>query len=128
VQIYLDVNEVGDSLQHFSATVFDAMQTYLPGAVGPEEKCMINMCFDVYEIERRKMEAQLRRKRRPNKFEIDWAYREAVNRAEQQAKTLRYELAGSGKEEAMKKWNKYCREQLGFDNMLIFKVQQKEQE
>lgn len=124
VQIYLDVNKTIDGLlEHFSATEFDAMNTYMPEPIEAPGKCFMNIYFDLYEIERRKMEKSLSTGT-ASLYEIDSVYQEANKHLKQITREYTSEVNAGANIEAMKRWNTYCYEQLGMDNMKIFGVEQ----
>lgn len=121
VQIYFDINKNGDGYSHFSATEFDAMNTYIPDPIDSVTKCFINIYFDLYEIERRKMEKQLS----AGKYSLEQMeaiYMETLKNARSSTQEYLNEVNAGQNIEALKKWNSYCYQQLGFDNMSIFKV------
>lgn len=120
-QIYLDINKNGNSYDHFSATEFDAMNTYVPEPIDSIAKCFMNIYFDLYEIERRKLEEQLSA-RKLTPAEMESVYKESMKNVKETTKEYLNEVNTGQNIEALKKWNDHCRQQLGFDNMKIFNV------
>ena len=122
VQIFLDINPVGDTLQWLSATVFDVFKSFYKL---PEEKysnCFLNIYFDICEIERRKMEARLREIPRPDKAKIDAIYNQTLKDIDVQT-ALYLKKVQSGKNYSeLVKWNNYVKKTLGVDNIKIFDV------
>lgn len=121
-QIYLDVNETNGKATHFSATVFDAMNSYAPEPIEPVTKCFMNIYFDLYEIERRKMEKQLS-SRHYSTEEIKHFYEETLRNVKKVISGYTSEVNLGKNIEALKQWNEHCRRELGFDNMRIFYVE-----
>lgn len=120
-QIYFDINSNGSGYDHFSATEFDAMNTYVPEPIDSVAKCFMNIYFDLYEIERRKMEQQLSVGERTAQ-EMEAIYNGAMKNIKETTKEYLNEVNAGQNTEALKKWNDHCLQQLGFDNMRIFKV------
>jgi hypothetical protein len=121
-QIYLDVNESNGQPTHFSATVFDALNSYAPEPIEPMTKCFMNIYFDLYEIERRKMEKKLSQ-RVYSAAEIKVIYEQTLKDVKQVIAAYASEVNLGKNTEAIKQWNEDCRRQLGFDNMRIFHVE-----
>jgi hypothetical protein len=121
-QVYLDVNEVNGKTTYFSATVFDAMNSYAPEPIEPVTKCFMNIYFDIYEIERRKMEQRLSI-RSYSTEEIKNIHEETLRNIKKVIGEYTSEVNLGKNIEALKQWNEYCRRELGFDNMRIFEVE-----
>jgi hypothetical protein len=119
-QIYMDINPVGDSVHHFSVSVFDIKNTYFSSELGDRINCVVNMYFDLYEIERLKMEDKLEQ-RAYSVEEIEALYKKTVDKTERMAREYLEEVNLGMNEEAMRKWNAYVYEQLGIDNIKAFK-------
>lgn len=120
-QIYLDVNEWEGKVTHFSSTVFDAMSSYAPEPIEPTTKCFMNIYFDLYEIERRKME-QILSKGNHSLADIKSIYEDANKNIRKIISDYTSEVNMGKNPVALKHWNNYCFQQLGFDNMRIFNV------
>lgn len=121
-QLFLDLNPVGDSIQHFSASIFDVYDTFYNLPEEPFTNCFINIYFDLVEIERRDMEKIITN----SKFTI--AQFDSLCKITQikiEKKSLEY----SGKVERGKNlkeleiWNNYVKQYLGIDNFEIFQLQ-----
>jgi hypothetical protein len=121
-QIYLDVYQQENKWRHFSATVFDAMNTYLPEPIDAKARCFMNIYFDIYEIERRKMEQILSAGNYDSRG-IDSVYRQTVKKAKAMIFEYQTQVAGGDNTEALKEWNRYSYERTGLDNMKIFGVE-----
>jgi hypothetical protein len=119
-QIYMDVVLDGDSVHHFSVSVFDVKNTYF-STLGDKVNCLVNMYFDIFEIERLKMEDKL--EAQPHTAEeIDEVYKRTSKNAERIGAQFLEEVERGQNEEAMKKWNQYVFESLEIDNMKTFKL------
>lgn len=119
-QIFLDVNKKGDSLMHFSVTVFDVFQTFYNLPEDKQTNCFINIYFDLCEIERRKMEQILNSKNYAF-TQIDSIYKVSVQHlAKTKSLYMKDVFLGKNKE-ALGKWNAIVFKELNIDNFLIFK-------
>jgi hypothetical protein len=121
-QIYLDVYQRENKWQHFSATVFDAMNTYMPEPIDGRARCFMNIYFDIYEIERRKMEQILSAGNFDNRG-IDSVYRQTVAKAKDKVKEYATQVMAGEHVEALKEWSRYSYERTGLDNVKIFGVE-----
>lgn len=120
-QLYFDLNPCGDSLQHFSCTVFDVYNTWYNIKEEPVTNCFLNIYFDLFEIERRKMEKRMSAKKN-NADELDLIYREAAASAETLGNTYLKEVERGKKLVALRKWNEVVKQELGIDNMDMFQI------
>ena len=120
-QLFLDLNPVGDSIQHFSASIFDVYDTFYNLPEEPFTNCFINIYFDLVETERRKMELAISK----TKFslpQIDSLYERSVSNL--QTQTTRYikEVERGKNKVALEKWNNYVNENLLINNMELFEI------
>jgi hypothetical protein len=125
VQLLFDITRVGDSLYHSSYTVFDRQQSFYHLAKYPYSNCFLNIYFDICEIERRKMEAQLplvnydldKMNTMYEQTQID--LKEISNRYFNEV------FLGKNSRE-LEKWNNYVKDHLGIDNIKIYSGEMKE--
>lgn len=123
-QIYLDLNLAGDSIQHYSITVFDVFETYYQLQKDDNSDCFINLFFDIAEIERRKMEQSM--KAFPNNLDkITVLYNQTMKDLEAQTYKFTKETEYGRNADKMLKWNSFVKENLGIDNLEIFKPVEK---
>jgi hypothetical protein len=120
-QLFLDLNPMADSIQHYSAAVFDVNETFYNLPEEPETDCFINIYFDLFEIERRKMEKTLSQKKLTEQ-EMDVIYKKSIKNLEIQSKDYFSEVERGTKKKALEKWNAYVKENLGIDNFEIFQI------
>jgi hypothetical protein len=120
-QLFLDLNLMADSIQHYSATVFDVYETFYNLPEEPATNCFINIYFDLFEIERRKMEKMLSQKKLTAP-EMDAVYKTSVKQLELQCNDYFSEVERGTKKKALEKWNAYVNDNLGIDNMSIFQI------
>ena len=118
-QLFLDVNPAGDSILHFSASVFDVFGSYYNLPSDSSTDCFMNIYFDLCEIERRKMELVMN-SHSWNAVQLDSIYQRATENFDKQSELYLKEVqAGKNKKES-DKWNRYVLENLGIDNKKIF--------
>ena len=117
-QIFFDVNQYEDSIIHYSATVFDVFQSYynLPEELNID--FVINVFFDICEIERRKMEEKLNSKTFTLP-QLDLVYKETVKEMDTKTKIYFNEVQLGKNMKLLTKWNKYVYEKLGIDNFKL---------
>jgi hypothetical protein len=120
-QIYMDVVPVGDSVHHFSVSIFDIKNTYFSTQLGDKINCFVNIYFDIYEIERLKMEEKLE-SRAYSVEEMNELYLKTMENAQDMARAFTSEANVGEDEAAMKKWSLYVYENLGIDNYKVFKL------
>jgi hypothetical protein len=119
VQIFVDINRYNDSTHILTTTVFDPYQSYYHLPIDQVTHCFLNIYFDICEIERRKLAAQLAQIKNDeaglkatyeafliNYQNVQTTYLKAVDRG-----TNRLEL---------EKWNEYVKTELKIDNIALF--------
>ncbi len=119
-QILLDINPVADSLHWKSYTVLDAIKTYWYLPVDKSTHPFVNIFYDICEIERRRMEEALE-ERHGSLEEIESIYKESVSRMNSVTKSYLKDVQHGTKENQLKKWNIYVKNELGIDNIALFK-------
>jgi len=119
VELYLDVNYYGDSMQIITATVFDPYDSFYDLPMDNKTVCFINLFFDLCEIERRKFHEGLTKQRLSEAAIMD-KYKAFLVTYKQQQYTYIKLLDRGTNEKEMKKWSAYVYEQLGMDNIAMF--------
>lgn len=117
-QIFLDVNELNDSLNYITKTIFDPFKSYYYFPKTNEGLAFINMYFDLIEINRRKLEEAFRKEK--NAESIIQSYNQKHIEFENTIKQFFKEVEHGTNENAMLKWNQIIRKELGIDNIAIF--------
>lgn len=123
VQLFLDVNTYGDSLNILTETVFDPYETYYYLPIDVYANCFINMYFDLCEIQRRKLDQQLRSIPEPTPEKIRQAYDLFMLQAKKEQELFLKEVDRGTVKKAMEKWNSYILQELGNDNLGLFGVE-----
>jgi len=122
VQIFFDMNETNDSIQYYSATIFDVFNTYYYLPSESYTNCFLNIYFDLFEIERLKMNKVLHSKKWTNPDSIRSIYKKHVQIAKETANLYLGEVQTGKNWKNMKKWNEYVLEELGVNNIELFEL------
>jgi len=120
VQFLLDVTQKDETFDYRSYTVFDAAKTFYHLEEEPETRAFLNIFFDICEIERRKMENLLNSSGNTIQ-KIDSIYNEAVKRKDEISKQYLKEVQLGKAKKFLSEWNDYVFENLGIDNLKLFK-------
>lgn len=83
----------------------------------------INIYFDLYEIARRKLEASLN-KNRKNKINFYDIYGQFESQFNREMDVFLKDVDRGTNRVEMLKWNKFVKEELGIDNLLLFTIYQ----
>ena len=120
VKLFVDINTYLDSTSIFSATIFDPYVSFYHLPIDNKTHCFINMYFDICEIERRKLENEMKASLKDVK-QFDKTYQELETRFEFIKTQYLKEVDRGTNEPEMKKWNTFVFDQLGINNLAIFK-------
>ncbi len=117
-QLLLDITDCTDSLHCQSFAVFDPLSSdyYLPK--DSVTNAFMNIYFDIYEIERRKMQTALNQSHL-NLYQIDSLYQKTLDKIEQQTSVYFKEVKEGACTRKFKKWNQYVIDELGIDNVTM---------
>jgi hypothetical protein len=118
VQILLDAYKVDSTIQTKSYTVFDFVNTFYHLPENEYTRAFINTYFDVCEIERRKMQANLDSKSY-SRTEIESIYKTALKDIELIGEQYFKEVSAGKDLKGLTKWNLYVQKELGIDNIKI---------
>jgi hypothetical protein len=117
-QLFLAIDPVGDSLRFNSATVFDGFRSYWLIPEEQETDCYLNLFFDLCEMERRRMAADLH-----GLTDVEEARRvhtEHTRAMERTTERYRRETALGRDRKALARWNAVVNDALHIDNMKLF--------
>lgn len=117
VKIYMDKSTYGDSTHFLTCTLFDPFESFWKMPMNPQSTCFINMYFDLCEIARREMEKALYQ---PGS-DADVLYANYLFLMEKQLALFVRETEKGTVEKEMRKWNEYIVQNIGIDNLGIFK-------
>ena len=118
VQILLDIVESGDSFLCKSYTVFDGEQTYYHLPLNFYTNAFLNIYFDLWEIERRKMQQKLQSSNL-NLGQINEIYYSTIEFLNALSEKYIKDVNVGEKEKMLKKWNDVVLEKIGIDNMKL---------
>ena len=121
MQIYLDMNRDGDSLNILSATIFDPFKSYYFGEISSRTNCFVNLYFDLLEIERRKMMDKINASERTEKV-VHRIYNKTMEDIAELKKQYLNEVNMGFNDKALMKWNGIVMEQLHVNNMEVFQI------
>jgi hypothetical protein len=122
VQLFMDINLYGDSLNFLTETVFDPYNTYYYLPIDNHTNCFINMYFDLCEIQRRELEKKLFSVSNPTAEKLQDIYNDFLQLAQKEREQFLKEVDRGTIRKAMEKWNAYILLKVGNDNMLLFGV------
>lgn len=120
-QIFLDLNPMQDSVQHYSVTIFDVYQTYYNIAEEPFTNCFMNIYFDLVEIERRNMEKAIS-KANFTIAQFDSLYKVTQLKLEEKSQEYFSKVDRGKNVKVLETWNNYVKLHLGIDNFGIFQM------
>lgn len=120
VKLFVDINTYHDSTSIFSATIFDPYVSFYHLPIDNKTHCFINMYFDLCEIERRKLESELKSSIKDVR-QFDKIYQELETRFQFKKAQYLKEVDRGTNEQDMKKWNDYIVEALEINNIALFK-------
>lgn len=120
VKLFVDINTYQDSTSIFSATIFDPYVSFYHLPIDNKVHCFINMYFDICEIERRKLESELKSVVKDVK-QFDKIYQGLETHFQTRKTQYLKEVDRGTNEPEMKKWNDYIYHELAINNIAIFK-------
>lgn len=116
--IYLDRNVQGDSVYYLTKTLIDLEASYYYLKLNKNTSCMINMYFDLVELERRDLEEVLAQQ--PwTKQQVDSLYLKCQDRLNNTLKVFLTEIEHGDNAEVIEKYNKAILGRMGIDNSLL---------
>jgi hypothetical protein len=121
IQILLDINPLDSSFACKSFTIFDLGKTFYHLKTTEYSNTFINIYFDICEIERRKMEEKLKRNNK-SISEIETIYHSTLSDIENITNQYKKEVQRGNNIKMLRKWNNYVLENLGINNIEIFKM------
>jgi hypothetical protein len=120
VKLFVDINTYQDSMSIFSATIFDPYVSFYHLPIDNKTHCFINMYFDLCEMERRKLESELKTSMKEVK-QFDNIYQAFESRFQFLKTQYLKDVDRGTNEPEMKKWNDYIDAALQINNIALFK-------
>lgn len=124
-KLFLDVNKYDDSTNILTSSIFDIYESFYLWGINEKTNCFFNMYFDLVEIERRKLENSILSSDKSMKS-IEELYKNSLNQLETNKNQFLDETEFGRNKEGMLDWNSKIRNELGIDNLSIFRVFQEE--
>lgn len=119
VQLFVDVNQLCDSVQLITKTIFDPYESFYHFETTPECQVFLNIYFDLMEIERRQLQVELELVKN-DRESMRQVYNRAVDRANVRSAAYFKEVQRGTNKEALKKWNAIVLDALNIDNIGFF--------
>ena len=116
VQLFLDINENDAGWRYNSATILDIYKSYNYIGETPLRNCYVNIYFDLGEIARRKMMAELTASPQTPES-IDEIYQRTVADLQETYLTFNKEVQQGQDFPMLQKWNDIVFKELGIDNI-----------
>ncbi len=123
IKLFLDVNLLEGELHTTTAAVFDPLISYYRLPVTDTVLCFVNLYFDLMELERQELEAEIRQSDQSIET-IERLYEARLAKTETLSSQYFREVERGAKKKEMKKWNDFVEEKLGIDNIEFFKLYQ----
>jgi len=122
VQIMLDINRLEDSISFVSSTVLDIFETESEPPYDSLDHCLLNMYFDLCEIERRQMIARIASLDDINFENLKREHEISTQQIRILQRDFFSEVRGARPKRMIKKWNKIIVDNLEIDNLETFKI------
>ena len=119
IQLYLDVNKMGDTLHFCSATILDPFDTFYNLNEEPQTNCFLNIYFDLYEMARRNMLREISN-HKYSVAQIDSVYKNVTEEMERLSTEYTVDTEHGKDLKAMEKWNQKVLLELNIDNFSVF--------
>ena len=117
-QIFMDINSINDSIHVLTKTLIDIDESFYFIKPDMYTNCFINTYFDLIELQRRKLEENIRRNPY-SVMQIDSVYRVYTQNMEETLDLYLSECERGQKTEELKKWTELVKKSLGTDNFLM---------
>lgn len=121
VKLFMDVNELNDSIHVVTKTIFDPFETYSDLIQDSVSSAFVNMYFDLVEIQRRALVKEI--------SQVDKSFETIHSLYEKRQEKINKELekfvdqTRRGYDKlAMIKWNTHIKDSIGIDNLRTFNL------
>jgi CarboxypepD_reg-like domain len=121
-QIFLDLYDDGDSIKHYSATVLDVLHSRYQSGQPREAACFLNIYFDMCEMIRRDMEANIAQLKNPTIEQLIAQHEEATQKINKMTRSYLLETHWGISRKALEKHNQKVIDGLGIDNIKAFGI------
>lgn len=118
-QIYLNINEVCDSVYYSTKTIYDPFKTFYHYPFTSETLVFINVYFDIVEIQRRKLDKELKLCNNDSDL-MKRRYFQIMEETQELTKKYFNEVNRGYNQLKMISWNKFVKDRINIDNIELF--------
>jgi len=121
-KLYLDINEIHDTVYHITKAILDPIDTYYFFKI--DNRCLVffNIYFDLLEIERRDLEEAISQLKHKDYTSIKQLYYKSMDNYDKTIKLFVKETDRGKNQMGLIKWNKYVYENLMINNLAYFNI------
>ena len=121
-KLYLDVNFLQDTFVYQLYSILDPVDSYYYFQIIPNDLAYMNMCFDLLEMEKRELDAELSKLTSPDKSIIEQLYHDHMRKFEENRNQLTLDTNRGSSRLGMLRWNETIEKSLGVNNLSVFKL------
>ena len=129
IQIYMDINYLNDSLDVVTQTIFDPYESYYKFPQSKTGDAFINMYFDIAEIQRRKLEKEIKSLVKSPDYtieDIDNLYEKNLKELKVTTKSFCKSVQRGTIKKNMLYWNNIIADELDINNISLFELYKNE--
>ena len=119
VQIYVDANMIGDTLNLLSMAIFDPIESFYDYTQDQLSRAFINIYFDLMEIKRRELHLKLQKEAKTPE-DVERIYHTELEKISDFSHQFFKEIQRGKNQKAYYKYNTMVVEELGIDNNEIY--------
>ncbi|MFT5999366.1 MAG: hypothetical protein ACI81P_001824 [Neolewinella sp.] len=124
VKLYLDVNFIRDSLTYQLISILDPAETFYYFYLKNTDHAFMNMYFDLMEVQKRKLEAELKLMNHPTVEQLDALHQTYSDNFKREAEKFAAETRRGERLRKMAAWSDYIYDQLAIDNLKLFGLEE----
>ncbi|MEO0468314.1 MAG: carboxypeptidase-like regulatory domain-containing protein [Bacteroidota bacterium] len=128
IKLYLDASFIHGSLVYQLNTIIDPVSSKYHFVMDGADHAFVNMSMDLMEIQKRKLEKALKKKRPKTMQEVQALYQEHLEKYAFQNRIFQMEVLRGRNRTRMKKWNVIIKDELGVDNLSYFSLEEDAEE
>ena len=118
----MDVNTLNDSTHYLLKAIYDPFWSYFHYPDSKLGDAFINMYFDLFEIEKRQLEMEIRNLNTKDASILQSKYDVSLERVFRQSRQYIKEVERGKDELSFKRWNALIRENLDIDNIEFYSL------
>lgn len=124
VKLYLDVNFIHDSLTYQLISILDPAETFYYFYLKNTDHAFMNMYFDLMEIQKRKLEAELILMKYPTIEQLDELHQRYSSIFESESRKFASETRRGERLPKMAAWSDFIYDHLAIDNLKLFSLEE----